>query len=64
MRSPIGWTLVTLGLATLASAAPTFNPSVSPECVYPISTRGGENVKAEGRLFKIDDHVRYFAGND
>jgi len=64
MRSPIGWTLVTLGLADLSSTTPTFNPSVSPECVYPISTGGGKNAKVEGRLFKIDGHVRYFAGND
>jgi hypothetical protein len=64
MRSPIGWTHVALGLAALASASPTFNPSISPECAYPIGTGGGENSKAGGRLFKIDDHVKYFAGND
>jgi hypothetical protein len=64
MRSPIGWKLVALGLAALVSAAPSLNPSVSPECVYPIGTGGGENIKVEGRLFKINGHVRYFAGND
>jgi hypothetical protein len=64
MRFPIGWKLVALGLAALVSAALSFNPSVSPECVYPIGTGGGENAKIEGRLFKIDGHVKYFAGND
>lgn len=64
MRLRIGWTLVAFGLAALSSAAPTFNPSVSPECAYPIGTGSGENAKVEGRLFKIDGHVKYFAGND
>lgn len=64
MRSSIGTTVVALTLAALASTAPTFNPSVSPECTHPIGTGGGENAKVEGRLFKIDGHVKYFAGND
>jgi hypothetical protein len=63
MKSPISSTLVALGLAALASTAPTFNPAVSPECAYPIGT-GGENAKVSGRLFNIDGHVKYFAGNN
>jgi hypothetical protein len=63
MKSPICSTLVALGLAAVASTAPTFNPAISPECTYPIGTSGGENAKVSGKLFKIDGHVKYFAGN-
>lgn len=62
MKSPISSTLVALGLAALASTTPTSNLAASPECTYPIGT-GGENAKMSGRLFNIDGHVKYFAGN-
>jgi hypothetical protein len=63
MKSQFGSTLIVLGLVALASIAPTFNPAISPECTYPIGTGGGEIAKISGRLFKIDGHVKYFAGN-
>jgi mannan endo-1,4-beta-mannosidase len=62
MKSCISSTLVALGLAALASTAPTFNSAVSPDCTYPIGTRGGENARVSGRLFEIDGRVQYFAG--
>lgn len=62
MKSPICSTLDAFGFAAFASTAPIFSPAASPECTYPIGT-GGENAKVSGRLFNIDGHVKYFAGN-
>lgn len=64
----VAHSILGLGLASVALAAPASTPSILPAGApqpaprYPIGKTDLTNAKVAGRLFDLDGKVEYFAG--